>query len=154
VSPQDITALVGALIALIGSILIPLALARHTARKEALKQAAEDKASEHSTDVISWQAINLAISRERDSLRDRLTESEAKYYNQVEQAKMKNDDELTKMKAKYDSLLAKQAEKYDGLLAKANSQIQDLQKQIMSLSALLARTEAGGKTSGGPRAEP
>jgi hypothetical protein len=134
VSPADVTALLGAFIAIVGSILLPVYFAKHTARKEALRQAADVRAAEHSTDVVSWQAINLAISRERDNFRDRLTESEAKYYKQVEQAKMKSDEELTKLKSKYDALLAK-----------ATDKIEDLQKQVLALSALLARAEAGGK---------
>lgn len=123
-TPTDLTALIGALVAFIGSIVIPIYIARQAAKKADEKKAAETRIADHSTDVVSWQAINLAISRENETLRARLTAAENKYTDQVTKMRLQADDDLNKLKTSYDLKIA------------------DLQRQILKLSRLL--TEAGG----------
>ena len=125
-TPADITALIIAFVAAAGSFIVPFTLARYTARKEASKKVADDRAADHNTDAVSWREFNAAMREERDSLKRQLTDNEERYKRDTETAKAKADTEI----------------------ARLNSKIEDLQQQIVRLSWMLTRNSDGGGTSG------
>lgn len=127
-TPGDITALVGALVAFVSSIVIPLLLARRAKEREAALKLGEDKAAEG----VNWVSFSAALSRERDTLQKRIEDKDVDHARQIEAVRATADQEMRTMQSRYDDKLAR-----------ANAKISDLEKQIEALFKRIFAMEGG-----------
>jgi septal ring factor EnvC (AmiA/AmiB activator) len=68
VTPVDITAVVGVIVTVVTSLIVPWVLRRRAARR-----------SQDATSVASWTNLTSALQKERDALQRRLDAADAEY---------------------------------------------------------------------------
>src|SRR5882757_594973 len=110
--------------------LIPIYLMKQKNIREEQRKKEEQlelaRIKNQTTNTLSLNDINVAISRERDAAMARLDRVEIEHNNQIEKLKEQNNQDVERLEVK---------------LSKANSRIKELENQVDRLSIRLGNTE-------------
>jgi len=129
-NPELVSSVLGGIVSLVVLGLIPIYLMKQKNIREEQRKKEEQlelaRIKNQTTNTLSLNDINVAISRERDAAMARLDRVEIEHNNQIEKLKEQNNQDVERLEVK---------------LSKANSRIKELENQVDRLSIRLGNTE-------------
>lgn len=120
-------------IAFLGSVTIPVYLNRRTEKRIAAREAAAHAAEIEDGTEVSWEAINRAIVKERDTLKQDLATQANAHTAEILTMREAHRQEIATLKRGHDD----EMNSLSNRLAECQEQVQRLYRELYELQKLL-----------------
>lgn len=140
----NLTGLLGLPIAIAASVLVPLYLNRSSERRAAAKEAVRLARAQAEGTEVSWEAINRAIVKERDTYKKDLLEQAAahkielakvreRHQREIEQLHERWERSAAEMRRQLDLEASELKQRYDEEMSSLSTRLAECQKQVSRL---------------------
>lgn len=161
-SPELLTILLGAVVAVCGSVGTPYMLDRRKERRLAAREELRRKATLEENAEVSWEAINRTIVRERNRLQDKLDRQATSHTQEISQMRETHRTEMLaqresmqrdaeQMRAGLDAEAEQMKLRYDEQIGRLQRQLAECQQKLASLYAEIHELQHGGRGNSGSR---
>lgn len=134
----ELTGLIGIPIAVIASIVLPIYLNRRSEKRAAAKDAAKLAREQAEGTEVSWEAINRAIVKERDTLKSDLATQAARHAIEIAKMRDAHQTEIAELHNRWEKSAAEMRRQLD---IEASELKQRYDEEMSSMSTRLAECQ-------------
>jgi Skp family chaperone for outer membrane proteins len=129
----ELTGLVGAATALVSTVLVPVYLNRRSERRALDREHRRREAELAEGTEVSWEAINRAIVKERDTLKGDLSTQAASHKIELAKLRESHQREMSELNARWERASTEAKDRHDQETAGWAQRLTDCQEQVRRL---------------------